>query len=140
MFLIALIGTESVILEILFLECINLDINWKSKTLAPHNVPGLRSSLNPIVTDVSDHFPNSGDSPTSDDKKNTPWNKPVSFMISPKSPPMNQNVKVHLVNQLYIDPEDQVYLFHIYSNLINTGGLPDIYHDLTDVFAETSLD
>src|SRR5262245_20015563 len=122
MFLIAPIGTEFIILGMPFLEHTNLDINWKSKTLTPHNVPYPCSSLNPTVIDVPDDPPDSSDLSTSNGKLNTSLKPPLN-------PSSNQNVKVYLVNQLHIDPEDQVYLFHVYSNLINAGGLPDIYHD-----------
>jgi len=132
-FLIASIGTESIILGMSFLECANPDINWKSKTLAPCDVPGPRSPSNPTVTDIPDYFPDSSNSPTLNDKPNTPLK---SFM----KPSLNQNIKVCLINQLHIDPEDQVYLFHVYSNLINPGGLSNVYHNLNNVFAKTSSD
>jgi len=84
--------------------------------------------------------PGSNNSCASDDEKNTPPNEPIPFMIPLKPSFSNQNIKVCLINQLHVDLENQVYLFHIYSNPINAGRLPNVYHNLTDIFAEISLD
>ena len=120
MFLIALIRKESVILRIPFLKHTNPDINWKSKTLVPRSL---------MVTDIPDNPPDSSNLPI--------LNSEPNILLKP---PTNKNVKVYLVNQIHIDPEDQVYLFHVYSNPINAGSLPNIYHDLNNIFAETSPD
>ena len=88
-FLITPTRTESIILGMPFLKRANPDINWKPKTLTPHDVPGPYSLLNPTVIDISNYSPNSGNFPTSDNKKNILLNEPVSFVILPKPSLMN---------------------------------------------------
>jgi hypothetical protein len=99
-FLVVPIGTQPILLGMLFLERVNPDVDWRIKTLSPHRSP------------TSSSVPHS-----------TP------------------NPRIHLVNQLYINPEDEVYLFHVYNHAINLcDGLPDVYHDLANVFKEKLSD